>query len=35
MMTSDIHLRVTAASEPMIEPNTSANAVAPRPMTSE
>ena len=35
MMTSDIHLRDTAAIDPMIEPSTSANAVAPRPMTSE
>ena len=34
MMTSEIHLRETAASEPMIEPHTSANAVAPRPMVS-
>ena len=35
MMTSDTHLRVTAAMAPMIEPRISANAVAPRPMTSE
>ena len=35
MMTSEIHLRDTAAIEPMMEPTTRANAVAPRPMTSE
>ena len=35
MMTSDTHLRDTAAMEPKMEPKKSANAVAPRPMTSE
>ena len=35
MMTSDTHLRETAATAPMMEPVTSANSVAPKPMTSE
>ena len=35
MMTSDTHLRATAAMAPMMEPHTSAKAVAPRPMMSE
>ena len=35
MMTSETHLRETAAIEPMIEPRINANAVAPRPMISE
>ena len=35
MMTSDTHLRDTAAMEPMMEPHTSAKPVAHRPMTSE
>ena len=35
MMTSDTHLRDTAATAPMMEPQMSANAVAPRPMMSE
>ena len=35
MMTSETHLRETAAIAPTIEPATRANAVAPRPITSE
>ena len=35
MMTSDTHLRATAATAPMMEPHTRAKAVAPRPMISE
>ena len=35
MMTSDTHLRVTAARAPTTEPVTSAKSVAPKPMTSE
>ena len=35
MMMLEIHERVTAARAPMMEPNTRANAVAPRPITSE
>ena len=35
MMTSDTHLRDTAATAPMMEPHTRAKAVAPRPMISE
>ncbi|WP_270298228.1 hypothetical protein [Eggerthella sinensis] len=35
MMTSDTHLRDTAAIAPMMEPQMSAKVVAPRPMMSE
>ena len=35
MMTSDTALRETAATAPTLEPHTSANRVAPKPMTSE
>ena len=35
MMTSETALRATAATAPMTEPRTSANAVAPKPITSE
>ena len=35
MMTSETALRATAATAPMIEPRTSANSVAPKPITSE
>ena len=35
MMTSETHLRDTAAIAPTMEPATSANAVAPRPITNE
>ncbi len=35
MITSDTHLRETAAMAPMTEPQTSAMRVAPKPMTSE
>ena len=35
MMTSETHLRETAARAPMIEPHTKAKAVAPKPITSE
>ena len=35
MMTSETALRDTAARAPMTEPHTSANRVAPKPMTSE
>ena len=35
MITSETHLRATAAIEPMIEPKIKANAVAPKPITSE
>ena len=35
MMTSETHLRVTAASAPTMEPVTRANSTEPKPMTSE
>ena len=35
MITSETHLRDTAAMAPTMEPATRANAVAPKPMTSE
>ena len=35
MMTSETHLRVTAARAPTMEPVTSAKRTAPKPMTSE
>ena len=35
MMTSETPLRATAAMEPIIEPQTKAKAVAPRPITRE
>ena len=35
MMTSDTHLRLTAAIAPKIAPKTKAKTVAPKPMTSE
>ena len=35
MMTSETALRETAAMAPMMEPKTSAKAVAPKPMISE
>ncbi len=35
MMTSEIHLRLTAATEPMMQPPTRARRVAPKPMARE
>ena len=35
MITSEIHLRETAATEPITAPHSSAKAVAANPMTSE
>ena len=35
MMISEIHVRLTAAIAPMIEPRINANAMDERPMTSE